>query len=119
MLRLEIERIDKLICEDLKNFQMYSQSNGHDWRDWDKDTLSLLSDSIVKNCMTITCYISDFMVIIHNELLTPYYGYSRPTRKTIDPELLVLTKEGLISNIETDPEMRAKAEVIIEQSKQI
>lgn len=115
ILRMEIERINILIDNDVKKFEMYPYEYGHDWRKWDKDSLNYLSNSIVENCMIINCYVSDFMVIIHNELLAPYYGCNRPIRKTIDPTLKVLTKNGLISNIEDDPLVRAEAEAVIKK----
>ncbi|MDF1496906.1 MAG: hypothetical protein P1P90_02500 [Patescibacteria group bacterium] len=44
----------------------------------------------------------DLMVLIHNELLSSYFGHKRPTRRTLDPEYKVLTKKGIIVNLDKD-----------------
>ncbi len=113
VLRKEIESLGDQIKVHLDTLQFYSGNNGDDWRNWNEDDLRSHGQSITDLVMTVSMYIHDFMVIVHNELLAPYYNHERPTRKTMDEELKVLTKEGLVVRIEDDPEIRAANEEII------
>jgi hypothetical protein len=42
------------------------------------------------------------MVLVHNELLSSYFKHERPTRKTLDVQYKVLTKEGIVENVDWD-----------------
>lgn len=109
----ELNNVKDIFVKEIKNFQdqiykdiniLQSQTKEFDWRKWNKEELNKISENIVNNTQTIAMYISDFMVLAHNNLISGYFDYTRPTRKTFDEKYKVLTKNGIIVNLETDPE---------------
>jgi len=74
----------------------------YDWRKWDQVKIKEILGNIQNNTQDIVMYLSDFMVLVHNELLSKYFNYRRPTRKTFDEKYRVLTKSGMVINLETD-----------------
>lgn len=104
----EIERLKKQIYEQLGILQMYPNKHGHDWRTWDQKDVEKITQSINEDTMVIGFYLDDFMVLIHNELLSSYFKHNRPTRKTLDPNFKVLVKGAIVENV--DWPMMKKAE---------
>lgn len=98
----EINVIKNNIYKNINILQMYSSKNDHDWRKWNKEEVEKITNDISNDAQSISSYIGDFMVLIHNELLSGYFKYKRPTRKTFDEKYKVLKKEGLVINLETD-----------------
>lgn len=95
----EIANIEKEINTDISTLQMYTSSNGHDWRSWDQAEVTKINNRISENVHTIASYVSDFTVLIHNELISRYFGAKRPIRQTLDTKYSVLTKKGIIKNL--------------------
>lgn len=100
----ETEKIKKQILKNISALQMYSTDNGYDWRKWDRIKIEEITKNINNDTYNIICYLHDFMVLVHNELLSKYFRYSRPIRKTLDTKYKVLTKEGFVVRLETDKE---------------
>ncbi len=86
ILGTEIENQKKIISQQLSELQSYTSKHSHDWRKWDQKEVEAITQKISTSAMTITSYLSDFMVLIHNQLLSTYFGHKRPTRKTLDPQ---------------------------------
>lgn len=97
----EIDVKQKNIDRNINELQ--TLSNEYDWRKWDKEAIKKVMNFIQNDAQDIALYLSDFMVLVHNELLSNYFNYERPTRKTFDEKYKVLTKNGMIVNLETDP----------------
>ena len=116
VLRTEVGRLNSVIFEHMNSLQFYTLDHGHDWRKWNEDDVYGHGRAISDSVMLVGNYVSDFMVIAHNDLLAPYYGYQRKVRKTYDDSYRVLTKEGLVTRIENDPEIRARMEELIRQN---
>lgn len=102
ILTKEINLIRDNIYKNIKIFQMYSTTSDNDWRKWNKEEAKNMANDISNDAQLIGSYISDFMVLVHNELLSGYFKYKRPTRKTLDEKYKVLTKKGIVVNLETD-----------------
>lgn len=115
-MRSELSRLNAEMTMHKRALQDYSRNHGDDWRQWDKNDVYGHGDSISAAVMNVGNYISDYMVLSHNELLTPYYGHEREVRKTYDDSYQVITKDGLVTRIEDDPEIRAIAEEAIRRS---
>ena len=73
-------------------------------------------DAISAAVMNVSNYISDYMVLAHNELLAPYYGHERLVRKTYDDSYQVITINGLEIRIEDDPVVIAAIEETIRRN---
>lgn len=112
----EIRIIQDQIRRDVDILQ--SQTKEFDWRKWNREELNKISENIVNNTQTIGTYISDFMVLAHNNLISAYFDYVRPTRKTFDEKYKVLTKDGITINLETDPEKVSEFNRIISEINQ-
>jgi len=96
----ETEYLKKQIHEQLGILQIYSSKHGHDWRIWDQKDIEKITQSINNDAMAIGSYLHDFMVLIHNELLSSYFGHKRLTRKTLDSKFKVLVKGAIVENID-------------------
>lgn len=96
----EVESLRNKIYENLNSLQMYSVDHGHDWRKWDENETNNILNEINKDAITINLYLHDLMVLIHNELLSSYFGHKRQTRRTLDPEYKVVTKKGIVVNLD-------------------
>jgi hypothetical protein len=116
-LRSELSRLNVEIATHKGVLQRYATNNGDDWRQWNDDEVRGLGDAISAAVTNISNYISDYMVLAHNELLAPYYGHTRLVRKTYDDSYQVITKEGLVTRIEDDPKIRAYAESVINRQQ--
>ncbi|HYC34124.1 MAG TPA: hypothetical protein VEC13_00145, partial [Candidatus Paceibacterota bacterium] len=55
---------------------------------------------INEDALAMSSYLHDFMVLIHNELLSSYFKHSRSVRMTLDPNYKVLTKDGIIERLD-------------------
>ncbi|MFA5997548.1 MAG: hypothetical protein WC791_03620 [Candidatus Paceibacterota bacterium] len=104
----EIDNTKARIFKNISMLQMYSVNNEYDWRKWNRDDVDKITKDIHEDAWSISCYLHDFMVLAHNELLSEYFEYSRPTRKTLDAKYLVLTKKGIVVNMETDKKVIEK-----------
>ena len=116
VLRQELSRLNAIMSVRKEELQNYSRNHGDDWRKWDNEDVYAHGRAISDPAVLASCYIGDLMVLAHNELLAPYYGYERGVRKTLDDGFQVLTKDGLVTRIEDDPKIRAWAEEINKQS---
>ena len=116
VLRSELSRLNGVMTVHKEALQHYSMNNGDDWRQWDENDVYGHGRAISDAAMLVSSYIGDFMVLAHNELLAPYYGHERLVRKTLDDSFQVLTKEGLVTRIEDDPEIRAWAEEMLNRN---
>lgn len=113
----EIENTRVRIYNNINALQMHSVNNGYDWRGWNRETVDEITKNINNDLYNISCYLGDFMVLIHNELLSEYFKYSRPTRKTLDAKYKVLTKKGIIENLETDRKVIEKYQKILTENE--
>ncbi len=95
---LRKQEMHKLLSE----LQSYTSKHKHDWRNWDKNEVEKIARKVTDNAMSIGMFLSDFMVLIHNELLSTYFGHKRRTRMTLDSEYKVLTKDGIVENVDSD-----------------
>ena len=100
ILYLEVDKLKKQISEHLGILQMYASNHGHDWRTWDEKEVEKILENIREDATTIGSYIHDFMVLIHNELLSSYFEHERPIRKTLGIKYKVLTKSGIVENVD-------------------
>ena len=83
---------------------MYSSKYGYDWRKWNRKDIEKIANDMKNRVLNIVSYLQDFIVLIHNELMSEYFNYSKPTRKILDEKYKVLTKNGFIVNLETSKE---------------
>jgi len=100
ILNKEVENQKRLIHTLISELSSYSSKHDHDWRKWDQKDVEIIIQKISESSMSIGTYIGDFMVLTHNELLSSYFGHERRTRKTLDPSYKVLTKDGIIENVD-------------------
>ncbi len=85
-----------------QELQSCTHVHGHDWRKWDRAEIEKLITEIRDASQTIGIYIHDFMVLAHNELLSKYFDYKKPIRRTLGPEYKVLTSEGLVVSLDKE-----------------
>ncbi len=100
----EVNRINNEILEDLKTLQGYPQKYGHDWRTWERPLADAIVQRVSDNSFTVGVYISDFMTLIHNQLLSGYFGYRKSLRKTLYSQHKVLTQKGFEVKLREDRE---------------
>lgn len=100
ILIIEINVLKEKMYSDLISLRTNGIDNCHDWRKWDKNKIEKTLENIRENSSTISMYLSDFMVILHNKLLSKYFKQRRPTRKTLDSKYKVLTKKGITENLD-------------------
>lgn len=112
----EVNKLSRKIHRDISKLQMYNTEHGYDWRKWKKEEIESVASRIQDNSMTITTYVSDLMTLVHNELLSNYFNYQKPIRKTLDPKYKVLTPQGLVLRLEDDYERKLKE--VLERNKQ-
>lgn len=96
----EVNKLKKNIKNNLDILQSYPHTNGHDWRNWNKEEIEKVIQAISNDTLSVGMYLSDFMVLVHNELLASYFKHKRPTRKTLDVKYKVLTKNGIVENVD-------------------
>jgi len=84
------------------NLQSYSSKHGHDWRTWNKEVVESYISQIRNDSYTMSSYLGDFMALIHNELLSKYFSYQKPSRKTLDPKYKVFTENGLTERVDVE-----------------
>ena len=104
----ENRRLQDEILKELQTLQMYASKNGHDWRTWNQKDVEASLERIKDNCYILGSYLGDFMTLLHNQLLSGYFWYKRPIRKTLDPNFKVLTKKGIELRLEKDHEQKLK-----------
>lgn len=92
------ERV-KLAADNLASF---TSKHGHDWRKWNKAIAESYVSQIRDDSQTMGSYLHDFAALIHNELLSKYFSYQKPIRKTLDPKYKVLTESGLVERVDTE-----------------
>ncbi|HDY73024.1 MAG TPA: hypothetical protein ENH86_00420 [Candidatus Jorgensenbacteria bacterium] len=57
--------------------------------------------------------------LVTNELLSKYFTYQKPIRKTLDPKYKVLTKDGLVIRLQKDHKrLLAESEERIRKAKE-
>lgn len=123
----ELNSVKGILVKEIKNNQdqifkdigiLQNQTTEFDWRKWNKEKLNKVSENIIDSASIISTYVSDFMVLSHNKLVSSYFNYTRPTRKTFDKKYKVLTKDGIVTNLETDPKKIAEFNKIISEINQ-
>lgn len=107
----EVSKLSRKIHRNISKLQMYSSEHDYDWRKWNKEEIESIANRIRDDSMTITTYVSDLMTLAHNELLSNYFNYQKPIRKTLDPKYKVLTSEGLILRLEDGHERKLKGAI--------
>ncbi|MCK5027447.1 MAG: hypothetical protein KAS07_03435 [Candidatus Pacebacteria bacterium] len=90
----ELEKLKESTHTNLRLLHMHSSRNGQDWRGWDRDEVENIAKLINRDMQETGAYLHDFMVLIHNELLSGYFKKNRLIRKTLSSEYKVLTKKG-------------------------
>lgn len=99
ILEKTIGRIAQQINTNLKFLQSYETEHGHDWRRWNQKDIEKVLADIRDESTDIGTYLSDLIVMIHNNLLSKYFKWKRPIRATLDKKYKVLTPRGFINNI--------------------
>lgn len=100
ILNKEVENQKRLIHDLINELSSYPSKHNHDWRKWDQKEVEKITQQISESSTSIGTYIADFMILIHNELLSSYFGHERRVRKTLDPKYKVLTKDGIVENVD-------------------
>jgi len=78
-----------------KYFTYLQSMDSQKWTTWNRKELEEVSNALHEKILIEPMYIYDLMVIIHNELVSEFFGHQRPARVPGDPNIEVLTKEGL------------------------
>jgi hypothetical protein len=107
-LNKEVGILKDKISKRLSELQMFITRKGNDWRRWNEKEIESILEEIRVDANTISCYLGDFMTLVHNELLSKYFKYQKPLRKTLDPNYKVLTKEGILVRLEDDYKRKLK-----------
>lgn len=66
------------------------------WSSWNRKDLEERRLFVWEELNNLNCYSEDMMGLIHNELVTPMFGYSKEVRKPQDSRYKVLTRTGLV-----------------------
>ncbi|MBT4153600.1 MAG: hypothetical protein HOE53_03030 [Candidatus Magasanikbacteria bacterium] len=98
----EINSLKSKIYSDISILQMYTVDHGYDWRKWDRKEIEIIINRIAENILDITSYLGDFMILLHNETLSNYFKQKREIRMTTDPRYRVLTKKGIVENLDVN-----------------
>lgn len=99
-LEFQINILKENIYNNLSTLQMYNIKHGNDWRQWKQNEVEIITQDISEAIYNIGVYLGDFMVLLHNKLLSKYFRKKRPTRKTLNPKYKVLTEKGIIKNLD-------------------
>jgi hypothetical protein len=100
ILHAEVDKINHEILEDLRILQGYAIKHGHDWRGWNQKEIEDILLRVSEKTYTIGAYLSDFLTLLHNQLLSGYFWYKKPLRRTLYPNYKVLTKKGIVVRLE-------------------
>lgn len=65
------------------------------WKDWDRVALKESCIGAGEDLFNLGAYTEDLMGLIHNELVSPMFKYTKVYRKPLDPRYKILTKGGL------------------------
>jgi hypothetical protein len=104
----EVDTLKMGINRLANELQRYTMTKGHDWRRWNKKEVEAITEKIRNDSHAIGMYLHDFMVLVHNELLSKYFKYEKPIRKTLDSSYKVLTNDGIVVRLEEDHERLLK-----------
>lgn len=96
-LKEEVDKKSEKIYKIITDWQTISTKEGYDWRNWDKKAIKEIGKELSEGVIDIGCYLVDFMVLVHNELMAEYFKYKIGTRKPQDKAYKVLTIKGLIT----------------------
>jgi len=102
ILTKEMDELKNQVYIQLKVLQDYTVKHGHDWRKWNQSEVKKVTRSINDIVFEAGAYFGDFMVLIHNELLSKYFSQKRSIRKTLGSEHKVLTKNGIVENVDKE-----------------
>jgi len=97
LLYKEIEKKYKKINKIITDWQTISTKEGHDWRKWDRKAIKEIGKELSESVLNIECYLNDFIVLVHNELMFKYFKYKIETRKPQDKAYKVLTIKGFVT----------------------
>jgi hypothetical protein len=89
--------------DELLEYHNYLQSiqteHGYDWQSWPQEEVEKKAEEVSQKFNLVTAYIDDFMVLAHNELLSPIVGVEKGLREEFSPNeeinYSVLTKNGI------------------------
>lgn len=94
----ELTDISKKIHEHNQDLLRYQNEN-HKWREWDKVKIKQKADDIRTSFDETMAYLSDFMDLIHEELIRPIFGKKRTPRIDFNYRQTItsktLTREGI------------------------
>lgn len=97
---IAVNNLKNQIYTNINTLRDYNSQHNRDWRKWDQKEIENILQNIRENTSEIGSYIHDLMVLIHNELLSTYFGRKRYIRKTLDQKYKVLTQKGIITNLD-------------------
>lgn len=97
LLNEEIEKKYKKINKIISDWQTISIKRGYNWREWDKKEIEEIGNELKEGVFEIECYLYDFIVLVHNELMADYFKYKIETRKPKDKAYKVLTIKGFVT----------------------
>lgn len=93
----EVDKKSKKIYKIITDWQTISTKEGYDWRKWDKEAIKEVGKELSGSVLDIECYLHDFIVLVHNELMAEYFKYQIETRKPQDKAYKVLTIKGFVT----------------------
>lgn len=97
LLNEEIEKKREKIYKIISDCQTISIKRGYNWREWDKKEIEEIGNELTESVLNIECYLHDFIVLVHNELMAEYFKYKIETRKPQDKAYKVLTIKGFVT----------------------
>lgn len=97
-LKEEVDKKSKKINKIINDWQTISIKRGYNWREWDKEAIKEIGKELSEGVVfDIECYLHDFIVLVHNELMAEYFKYKIETRKPQDEAYKVLTIKGFVT----------------------
>ncbi len=66
------------------------------WRDWNRAGIKESCDATWEDINILAAYTEDLMGLVHNELVSPMFKYTKDKRMPLDPRYKILTKGGFV-----------------------
>lgn len=79
-----------------EHYNFLQNLNVQKWKEWDQKEINSKSAKVWEDIVNFLFYVEDMMVLIHNNLVSPIFGYKKLIRKPTDYKFKVLTEDGLI-----------------------
>lgn len=104
-----LEKAKKVLTEEYQNnsnriykhYSYLSALNKYDYEKWSQEDILKKGNEVHEDFFNFSCYVEDMMVLIHNELISPLFGYKKSARCPLDKKFKILTING-ISEVEDD-----------------